>query len=88
MRQLVGHSGPVYSTSFSPDNTLLLSASEDGTGKFVAHYAQLLYNGKIFEWVVYFRGWVTFNIRSILTKINMLILVLPAMYGIISPLSS
>ena len=30
-RQLVGHSGPVYSTSFSPDNTFLLSASEDGT---------------------------------------------------------
>lgn len=28
---LVGHSGPVYSTSFSPDRNLLLSASGDGT---------------------------------------------------------
>ena len=34
MRTLVGHSGPVYSTSFNPDNTLLLSGSEDGTGQF------------------------------------------------------
>ena len=34
MRQLVGHSGPVYSTSFSPDNTSLLSASEDGTSMY------------------------------------------------------
>ena len=34
MRTLVGHSGPVYSTSFNPDNTLLLSGSEDGTGMF------------------------------------------------------
>ncbi|XP_071823435.1 transcription initiation factor TFIID subunit 5-like [Apostichopus japonicus] len=28
---LVGHSGPVYATSFSPDRNLLLSASGDGT---------------------------------------------------------
>ena len=32
VKSLVGHSGPVFSTAFSPDNTLLISASEDGTG--------------------------------------------------------
>ncbi|XP_055946125.1 transcription initiation factor TFIID subunit 5-like [Argiope bruennichi] len=31
MRTLIGHSGPVYSTSFSPDKNLLLSCSEDST---------------------------------------------------------
>ncbi|GFR14714.1 transcription initiation factor TFIID subunit 5 [Trichonephila clavata] len=31
MRPLIGHSGPVYSTSFSPDKNLLLSCSEDST---------------------------------------------------------
>lgn len=30
-RKLIGHSGPVYSVSFSPDNKFLLSASEDKT---------------------------------------------------------
>ncbi|KAL1494284.1 hypothetical protein ABEB36_009907 [Hypothenemus hampei] len=30
-RSLCGHSGPVYSVSFSPDRTLLLSCSEDTT---------------------------------------------------------
>ncbi|XP_006821419.1 transcription initiation factor TFIID subunit 5-like [Saccoglossus kowalevskii] len=30
-RVLLGHSGPVYATSFSPDRTMLLSASEDCT---------------------------------------------------------
>lgn len=30
-RTLFGHSGPVYSVSFSPDRTLLLSCSEDAT---------------------------------------------------------
>lgn len=29
---LVGHSGPVYGVSYSPDKTLLLSASEDSSG--------------------------------------------------------
>eukprot|EP00741_Cyanophora_paradoxa_P005686 tig00000903_g5513.t1 len=29
--RLVGHAGPVYSASFSPDNRFLLSASEDAT---------------------------------------------------------
>ena len=28
---LLGHSGPVYGLSFSPDRTMLLSCSEDGT---------------------------------------------------------
>lgn len=31
VRTLKGHSGPVYSVSFSPDRTLLLSCSEDST---------------------------------------------------------
>lgn len=31
MMTLIGHSGPVYSVSFSPDNRYLLSASEDKT---------------------------------------------------------
>ncbi|EGV65618.1 WD40 repeat-like protein [Yamadazyma tenuis ATCC 10573] len=30
-RKLIGHSGPVYSTSFSPDNRYLISGSEDKT---------------------------------------------------------
>lgn len=33
VKTLVGHTGPVYSTSFSPDNTFLLSGSEDGTAR-------------------------------------------------------
>ena len=32
MVTLTGHSEAVYSTSFNPDNSLLLSSSEDGTG--------------------------------------------------------
>jgi len=32
MRMLMGHAGPVFSTSFNPDLTFLLSSSEDGTG--------------------------------------------------------
>ena len=31
---LHGHSGSVYSTRFSPDSSILLSASEDTSGKF------------------------------------------------------
>jgi transcription initiation factor TFIID subunit 5 len=31
-KSLFGHSGPVYSTSFSPDKNLMVSSSEDGTG--------------------------------------------------------
>jgi transcription initiation factor TFIID subunit 5 len=33
IRTLIGHSGPVYSTCFSPDRSLLVSASEDGTAR-------------------------------------------------------
>ena len=29
---LLGHSGPVYATNFSPDRNSLISSSEDGTG--------------------------------------------------------
>lgn len=32
-KNLYGHSGPVYSLSFSPDRNLLLSSSEDTTSK-------------------------------------------------------
>ena len=32
-RHLYGHSGPIYSLSFSPDRNLLLSSSEDTTSK-------------------------------------------------------
>ena len=35
-RVLRGHSGPVYATSFTPDKNLCTSASEDGTGKYLA----------------------------------------------------
>lgn len=31
-KTLVGHSGTVYSVSFSPDRQYLLSSAEDGTG--------------------------------------------------------
>lgn len=31
-KKLVGHSGPVYDLSFSPDDKYLISASQDGTG--------------------------------------------------------
>lgn len=31
---LVGHSGPVYTTNFSPDKNYLLSCSEDSSSKY------------------------------------------------------
>ena len=34
-KKLIGHSGPVYSTSFSPDHRYLVSCSEDKTGTFI-----------------------------------------------------
>lgn len=40
VRVLHGHSGPIYGLSFSPDRTLLLSASEDATSKL---YKKLFY---------------------------------------------
>jgi len=30
-KKLIAHSGPIYSTSFSPDNKYLVSVSEDKT---------------------------------------------------------
>lgn len=35
-KNLYGHSGPIYSLSFSPDRNLLLSSSEDTTSKVYA----------------------------------------------------
>lgn len=32
-RTLIGHSGPVYGVSFSPDKFYVVSGSEDGTSK-------------------------------------------------------
>ncbi len=37
VRQLIGHNGPVFSTSFNPDNSFLISGSEDGTGKLLQY---------------------------------------------------
>jgi len=37
-KQLLGHSGPVYSTSFSPDKSHLISSSEDGTVRLWSLY--------------------------------------------------
>ena len=34
-RRLIGHAGPVYSTSISRENQFLLSASEDATGTYL-----------------------------------------------------
>ena len=39
---LLGHSGPVYSLSFSPDNQFLLSSSEDTTGSFLFFFLLFL----------------------------------------------
>ena len=33
VKRLIGHSGPVYGSSFSYDNRFLLSCSQDSTGK-------------------------------------------------------
>lgn len=37
-KNLYGHSGPIYSLSFSPDRNLLLSSSEDTTSKTYITY--------------------------------------------------
>jgi hypothetical protein len=44
---LFGHSGPLYASSFSPDNQLLITCSEDKTGKEMM-------NGQTFLWVCLF----------------------------------
>lgn len=41
-RSLCGHSGAVYSVSFSPDRTLLLSASEDTTIRYQIKKTEIL----------------------------------------------
>ena len=48
-RKLIGHSGPVFSTSFNNDNSFLVSASADRTGtlrfflgEWLMHYGELL----------------------------------------------
>ncbi|XP_065886534.1 transcription initiation factor TFIID subunit 5-like [Dysidea avara] len=55
---LTGHSGPVYSTSFSPDKSLLLSASEDGTVRLwslLTHGSLLCFRGHNYPiWCVEF----------------------------------
>ena len=34
-RTLIGHTGPVYGVSFSPDKYYCISCSEDGTSNFM-----------------------------------------------------
>lgn len=41
-KNLYGHSGPIYSLSFSPDRNLLLSSSEDTTSEF--HMLYCIFN--------------------------------------------
>lgn len=38
-KTLLGHSGAVYSTSFSPDKNYMVSSSEDGTGNILLLHA-------------------------------------------------
>ena len=42
---MIGHSGPVFAVSFSPDKYYLVSGSEDGTGynQFESKLSQLVY---------------------------------------------
>lgn len=42
-KNLYGHSGPIYSLSFSPDRNLLLSSSEDTTSKTFFYSIKNLY---------------------------------------------
>ena len=55
---LIGHTGPVFSTSFSPDSSLLISASEDGSIRLwsLHTFTQLVcYRGHVFPiWSVEF----------------------------------
>ena len=58
VQELIGHTGPVFSTSFSPDSSLLLSSSEDGTVRLwsLHTFSQLVcYRGHVFPvWSVEF----------------------------------
>ena len=55
---LIGHTGPVFCTSFSPDSSLLISASEDGSVRLwsLHTFSQLVcYRGHVFPiWSVEF----------------------------------
>lgn len=55
-KQLLGHSGPVYSASFSPDKGHLISSSEDGTVRLWSLYTWtnlVSYKGHMFPvWAV------------------------------------
>jgi len=55
-KQLLGHSGPVYSASFSPDKSHLISSSEDGTIRLWSLYTWtnlVSYKGHMFPvWAV------------------------------------
>ena len=55
-KQLLGHSGPVYSASFSPDKSHLISSSEDGTVRLWSLYTWtnlVSYKGHMFPvWAV------------------------------------
>ena len=58
VRNLYGHCGPVYCFSFSPDKSLLLSCSEDGTVRLWSLHTWtcvVCYKGHIFPvWSVKF----------------------------------
>jgi len=55
-KQLLGHTGPVYSASFSPDKSHLISSSEDGTVRLWSLYTWtnlVSYKGHMFPvWAV------------------------------------
>ncbi len=59
-RTLIGHSGPVFAVSFSPDKNFVVSASEDGTGRFFIE-TTLLINNIIF----------VYNIKSLKNKVRL-----------------
>ena len=42
-RRLIGHSGPVFSTSFNYDNKFLLSSSEDKTSNYELEHSGIVY---------------------------------------------
>lgn len=46
-RTLYGHSGPIYSLSFSPDRNLLLSSSEDTTGNLKNCKSKIISEGML-----------------------------------------
>ena len=59
---LHGHSGPVYATQFSPDSSVLLSASEDTTGEFKTNITDFYF------WVIMLRWNYQITRPTYLTK--------------------